>query len=199
MQGRWAGETVAIIASGPSVTQSQANQVKAKGWRCIAINTSYKLAPWCDIIYGCDGSWWHQNYKTLPEAPEFWTQDRNAWRNLGINLVKCSWGRGLNTKTKPEIEIHHGKNSGYQAINLAYHFGVSRVVLLGYDMQHTGGKRHWFGDHPPSLTNADGIENWVKDFDHLAKDLKFVGVECINATTETALTCFRRVPLELLD
>lgn len=94
------------------------------------------------------------------------------------------------------MHIHHGLNSGYQTINLAYHFGVSRIVLLGYDMQHTGGKRHWFGDHPKSLTNADGIHNWVAGFSRLAKDLHQDGIDVINASPETALKCFKRQPLE---
>lgn len=96
------------------------------------------------------------------------------------------------------MEINHGMNSGYQAINLAYHFGVSRIILLGYDMQHTEGKRHWFGDHPKSLTNADGIHNWVKGFSLLAKDLEREGVEVINCSPTTALTCFKRAEIESL-
>jgi len=98
-------------------------------------------------------------------------------------------GAGLCTD---EDTIHHGHNSGYQAINLAYHFGVSRIILLGYDMQHTGGKTHWHGDHPKSLNNAAGVANWVKNFKPLAKDLARVGIEVINCTTETALDCFKR-------
>ena len=196
---RWIGKTVAIIASGPSLTKEQCDYVRKSGWKTIAINTSYKLAPWADVIYGCDGAWWHQNHRNLPEEAEKWTQDKNAHINLGVNYVEAKWGAGLNTKTKPHIQIHHGKNSGYQAINLAYHWGVSRIILLGYDMQHTRGKAHWFGDHPKSLTNAHGIEGWVKDFAFLARDLKSEGVQVFNCSPETALTCFERVELEHLD
>lgn len=62
-------------------------------------------------------------------------------------------------------------------------------------MQHTGGKRHWFGDHPKSLTNAEGIEGWVKHFGPLAADLEAEGVEVLNATPTTALDCFKKVSL----
>lgn len=101
--------------------------------------------------------------------------------------------QGLNTKPG---EVNSGLNSGFQAINLAYHFGARRIVLLGYDMQHTGGKTHWHGDHPRGLTNAEGISSWVKYFRPLAEDLARLGVEVVNCSTDTALTCFTRAPLE---
>lgn len=104
---------------------------------------------------------------------------------------------GAGLCTKPGV-INHGRNSGYQAIGLAYQMGAARIVLLGYDMQHTGGKRHWFGDHPKSLTNADGIENWRHGFKALAKHLHDDGIEVINASPETALECFKRQPLETI-
>jgi hypothetical protein len=30
--------------------------------------------------------------------------------------------------------LHHGQNSGYQALHLAVHFAAKRILLLGYDM-----------------------------------------------------------------
>lgn len=87
-------------------------------------------------------------------------------------------------------------NSGYQAINLAYQFGAAKIILIGYDMQHTGGKTHWHGDHPKGLTNAQGIEGWRKCFTPLAEDLAAIGVDVVNCSNETALTCFRRSTLQ---
>lgn len=92
--------------------------------------------------------------------------------------------------------IHWGGNSGYQAINLAYLWGARRVVLLGYDMQKTDGKSHWFGDHPKGLNGNSPYPTWIQKFDRLAADLKSEGVEVINATRETALRCFQRANLE---
>jgi hypothetical protein len=60
-------------------------------------------------------------------------------------------------------------------------------------MQHIKGQRHWHGDHPKGLTNADGIGNWVKHFTQLAYDLEYLGVEVINTTEDTALSCFKRM------
>ncbi|MDG3040445.1 hypothetical protein [Roseicyclus marinus] len=91
--------------------------------------------------------------------------------------------------------IHHGANSGYQAIGLAYQLGADRIILVGLDMQHTGGRSHWHGDHPKGLGNAWGIEGWRKNFDALAADLEAEGVEVINCSIDTALTCFPQADL----
>lgn len=92
--------------------------------------------------------------------------------------------------------IFHGNNSGYQAIGLAYTWGAARVILLGYDCQFSGGKRHWFGDHPRGLNNATGIECWKRAFPKLAKDAEHVGLAIVNASRQTALTCFPRMSIE---
>lgn len=97
--------------------------------------------------------------------------------------------------TEPGL-IHTGQNSGYQAINLAFLFGARKIVLVGFDMQHTGGRHHWFGNHPLGMRNACGVDDWKKNFPKLAADLQAQGVDVVNCSEETALTCFRRSSLE---
>lgn len=98
---------------------------------------------------------------------------------------------GGNLSQRPG-HLFTGQNSGHQAIAWAYQKGARKIVLVGYDMQHTGGRTHWHGDHPRGLTNAQGIEGWRRWFEPLAKDLALLGVEVINCSEETALTCFKR-------
>lgn len=83
-------------------------------------------------------------------------------------------------------------NSGHQAIQYAYHKGAARILLIGYDMQHTGGKRHWHADHGGGLSNAEGISGWVRCFTPLAKELALMGVQVVNCSETTALQCFER-------
>jgi hypothetical protein len=63
-------------------------------------------------------------------------------------------------------------------------------------MQNTGGRAHWFGDHPKPLRQADNPSDFVPYFDALAPEYAAAGVRVINATAETALRCFERMPLE---
>jgi hypothetical protein len=89
--------------------------------------------------------------------------------------------------------VRTGGNSGYQAIGLAILFGAARVILLGYDMQRTGDRTHWHGDHI-GLGNpkADRLRLWCSNFKTLALQAP---VPIINASRETALDCFPRADL----
>lgn len=93
--------------------------------------------------------------------------------------------------------IHQGGNSGYQAINLAYLWGAKAIVLLGLDCSPAkDGKAHWFGQHGPGLTQRQPFDLWQAKFPRLAQDLKDDDVLVLNASRQTALTCFDRVALE---
>ena len=85
-------------------------------------------------------------------------------------------------------------NSGAGAVMLAWLSGAEKVILLGYDCQHTGGKAHWHGDHPKKLGNAARPDAWIKNFDRMAEFLSPLPI--INASRTTALTCFPRMELE---
>jgi hypothetical protein len=85
--------------------------------------------------------------------------------------------------------LHAGGSSGYMAINLAYFMGARQICLLGYDMQYTDGKAHFFGDHKQtSNPSSCMMRRWVPKFEPLWRDLKALGIELVNCTRETALT-----------
>ena len=93
--------------------------------------------------------------------------------------------------------LHQGGNSGYQAINLAYLWGARAIVLLGFDCSPSrDGQAHWFGQHGAGLTQHQPFDLWQSKFPQLGEDLKREGVRTINASRETALRCFERMPLE---
>lgn len=85
-------------------------------------------------------------------------------------------------------------NSGAGAIVTAILGGAKRVILLGYDCQHTDGKKHWHDDHPKHLGNANRVNDWAEKFIQLSKE--YAGIEIINASRQTALTCF---PIKTLE
>lgn len=95
-----------------------------------------------------------------------------------------------------QTKISRYANSGAAAIELAADMGAKRILLIGYDCQFKDGKRHWHGDHPRGAGsgNAGTISKWPAMFNKLARSIK--GVEIINCTRETALTCFPRASLE---
>lgn len=205
----WTGATVVVIASGPSLTPADCDLVKswrnglglgclvAPDRRAIVINTSYQLAPWADILYACDGRWWEHYYNQVRDfAGQLWTQDEPASRKFErLHYVRSESKPGLN---KLIGVINQGQNGGHQAVGLAYQAGASKVVLLGFDMGEGGGhsKLHWHPDHPARLHSFPQYEVWVRNFEVLARDLKVMGVELVNASRRSAL---RNVPKVLLE
>lgn len=194
-------KVVACIASGPSLTQEQADLIAAAhssgACRVITVNDTWRMVPTADVAYAADGHWWQHHVDAVRAGfrGELWTQDIAAAQKLGLNYIKA---RGLPGLSRDPTLIHTGGNSGYQAINLAYHFGAQRIVLAGYDMQNTGGRHHWFGDHPTGFSQSARPEQWAPRFVPLAADLEREGVKVINATISTALDCFNRGTLDAL-
>src|SRR5262245_61376208 len=54
----WPGETLFIIAGGPSVRGQDLEQLR--GRRIIVINSSIHAVPWADFLYFGDWRWWNE-------------------------------------------------------------------------------------------------------------------------------------------
>lgn len=193
-------EVVVCCASGPSFDEAQAAEVVAAreldACRVIAVNDNYRRVPNADVVYAADYRWWRVNSEKIDAAGfagERWSVSGPAVSKFGVRGVAHRLKPGL---TQSDGLLHGGGNSGYQAINLAYLFGARRVVLVGFDMQATGGALHWFGRHPhPDLDRGLPFASWIDRFRDLARDCAIAGLEVVNASRETALTCFPRAPL----
>ena len=186
--------TVVCVASGPSLTDTQRQIIEAAraAGRChvIVVNRQWEWLPNADVLYAADGRWWNRYWPAVESGfrGECWTCDHDAARKYGICWIKSKGLRGL---SRDPAVIHQGGNGGYQAIGLAYHFGATRILLAGDDMQHTGGRAHNHEDYPAGFSNANGVKQWAPAFNALDADLIAAGVELINCTTETALTIAR--------
>ena len=190
-----------MVATGASLTERDCASAQAwaakKDGRILAIKDSWRWLPQADAMYACDDHWWDIYVKELRTnfAGELWTQSERASNKYKINRWAGVSAHGLGKK-----HVHFGNNSGYQAINLAYLFGVHKIILLGFDMHVEAGKVHFFGNHPYHK-QGQGPDNtvmarWCHNFLQLARDLQDEGVEVINATRSTKLTAFKQMSLE---
>ena len=184
LPGMWRGRTVACIASGPSLTQEDCDAVHAAGLPTIVVNTTFRMAPWADILYAMDSAWW--KHYGAEVAQNFGGMKFSYVQNCGPDVtalkgtsVPTSWG-----------------NSGAGAIGICVSAEAAKVLLLGFDCQWTGGRKHWHGDHPEGMGNATSVKRWPAQFSLVAKVAKHKGVRVVNCSRETALTCFTRGQLE---
>jgi len=199
---RWAGATVVCVASGPTAAAIDLEAARGRA-RVIAINDSWRLAPFADVLYGCDGEWWSRPYdpgRGWPSAEAFAgvrvTQDLHAAERLGLRRVMVTRGVDRILTAQAGV-IGSGSNSGFQAVNLAVQAGARRVVLVGYDYRDDLGL-HWHGRHPPGLNNpkAPMLARWAAALDGQAAALKALNVEVLNTSPVSALTAFRKIDLE---
>lgn len=191
----WRAETVAIVATGPSLTREQCEAARTKGWKTLAVSNAYRLAPWCDVIYAGDLAWWKEyNREAIEMAPQ---ASRWTCSNVAAARFGCHFVQGNNTKGLGHAILHTNGNSGAQAINLAYLWGAKKIRLLGFDMRlGDGGAKHFFGAHPPRLVQSMLFSEWIKRLEPVAKELAKRGVEVINCTPGSALPWFPMADLE---
>lgn len=185
----WADATVVILAGGPSLTQADVDICRDRA-RVIAIKDTIRLAPWAGCLYACDAKWWrHYGDGLAFDGPKYaLEQGSNKW----AGVLHDTGPLGLELKP---TGLRTGRNSGYQAINLAVHLGAKRIVLLGYDMRPTGERHHWFGVHPYN-TSTPPYDHFLPCFDSIVEPLRALGIDVFNATRKTALAVFPQLSLE---
>lgn len=98
-----------------------------------------------------------------------------------------------------------GYDTGTSAINMAYHFGATEIVLLGYDM--TGGR--WFTGvpgffpkhpertwvHPLPQIPEDHFRTHMRPLPEFAQDAARKGIKIWNASPISRVTCFDYKPI----
>lgn len=196
----WAGQTVACLATGPSLTREDCDALRDAGVKAIAINDAWRLAPWAHVLYSSDRLWW-PHYKGVPEY---------RGRRYGLG---SSPGKSNHFHAYPQISVlrnagydglelrpdglRNGRNSGYAAVNLAVHFGASRILLLGYNMGYPNGRAHFFGNHPPGLSQNESLYAGFRAvFETMVEPLRARGVVVLNCTRNSSLTTFPCVELQ---
>lgn len=201
----WAGQTCAVLASGPSMTREVAQAVRQSGVKVIAVNnqgidTNGKpaMAPWADIMYASDATWWlHNKREALKFAGRKVTiaQQSNVTPNTISDEVHVMGHGGVAGFDERPTHLRTGSNSGYAATHLAIHLGAARIVLCGFDMRTIGGKAHWFGDHYWRGPHRTDYSIFLYHFRNAAAEF-LKRAEILNATPGSALKCFPHMDLE---
>lgn len=204
----WAGETCVCIAGGPSLIGFDDTLLRESRPRVIAINDSWRLCPWADIVYFCDFPWFRDqcgvNRKSIDGSTTFHDLRAEGFLVTAApelasdpNVHYLALTGQLGFDADPAC-LRHGSNSGYQAIHLAAHCGASRIVLLGYDMHVSGTRSHWHKEKRSAAASFAGTiqRNFLPCFPTLVDPLRERGIEVLNATPGSALTCWPMVMLE---
>ena len=174
------GKTVAVVASGPSLTLEDCEALRVAGIPTVAVNTSWRAARHACVIYAGDEGWWKAHIDEIDIDAERWTSAKQAARRMRLH-----W----HVRTGPY-------NSGMRAVQLAMDKGAKRIILLGFDCSLANGI-HWHGPHTKTGNpRPDSAAAWQRHFAGVAAEAKKRRVTIVNCSRYTALKCFARATLE---
>lgn len=196
----WRGKYVAIVACGPSLRNVDLGKIRGK-LKVIAIKeAALERCPWADVLYGCDWPWW----KYRRGAPQFkglkfgWdTRIKDHFRD--VHRVEIKDPKLDRILMDEPLSLGSGRNSGFQAFNLACQFGPPKGILtVALDVRDDGGA-HFYGRNIWESANNptnDNFVTWIKAFNGVAALLKNLGIDVVNASPVSKLECFRKASIE---
>jgi hypothetical protein len=186
-------ETIYIIGGGPSLKNFNFKTLIGK--KTIAINKAIIYHPTADILYWTDGRFytWFKNEVDNFKGLKFALKPGSQYTH-DIKILRKGKAHGI--EEDPEI-LAHGFNSGYAAINLAYHLGAERIILLGFDMFNDGTQTH-FHDGYPTRAAGDKMyqDKFLPGFKQLYSEIRNKGIEILNASPHSKLNVFPKITLE---
>ena len=193
----WAGETVLVAATGPSLEWKDLQYARGKV-KTIVVNDAYSIAPWADILYASDAQWWDAHGYVREFRGRRWSHDRNGstWphRAASAKIDLIQGANGIGISTDPHI-IYFGGNSGFQAMHLAVNMGAKTILLTGFDCGTWGGKSHFFGEHPQRIRKISPYPMFRQAFNVASEHLVKMGVNVINCSRMTTINCFPKARL----
>jgi len=192
-----------VLGTGPSLAKQRDRilELHAKGEiKIFGVNNTFADFP-VDVWIACDPSW-HQHYGQVVGDFDKWHWDAEICQKYGYRHIEGLWRDGISLD--PQY-IHFGHSSGFQALNLAYHYGHRDIYLAGYDM-HYNGPRHYFdglsdqaGEYPAPLRKFSKFDKPRVEKGRCKEYSLFQYYESVaeqnpcniyNMTADSALKCF---------
>jgi len=185
----WPGETCLIVCSGESVAK-QKDQIAGFRGRVIAVKHGVLLRPDADVLFLSGERSPDIGLELIPKFTGQHIVARSRSNPAFPDTVKVM-RRTKDHAHLCELRDHVcGYDSGTSAINLAYHFGATTILLAGYDM--TGGH---FCKHPLGHIPQEHFDRHMSPLDALAEDCRAKGVRVVNCSPISAVTAFEKQPL----
>lgn len=207
-QNKQKNEIWVCVASGPSLSQDQIDilgKYKKSLSGIIGVNSNWQ---WkyndefiCTHLYCADPQFYKSYIKDIKSAgfsgKKLIPIDQQTAKKYDLTVVKCIYRSSFpESKDDPIACFHH---SGAQAIQVAWQYGATKIILIGYDMQlGNGGKIHWFGNYTkPGLRNTpNAYRSWIKHHEKIQTGLEKKGIEVINCSKITAIPYYKKMDLE---
>ena len=204
------GETAIVAGTGPSLTPESielCNQARQAGKaRIFVANRAHELFD-ADVMLAMNAAFYPLWQNLLKDKTfDKWTTDRTtttipapASVASDVRYIDIRWDKGL-SRDPSYICAHHG--TGPMLVNIAYLYGCTRLLLIGWDMRYPGKVSDREYNQPRRYLGEDelSILGWPKtgpdgERPLLIKEMQTINpsdydIEIINCTPGSALTHF---------
>jgi hypothetical protein len=191
-------QPVFLLGGGPGLTPGIAALLP--GRCCIAVNSSYLLAPRDALLFFTDNSWFEPRVDVvLSWAGPVVTQSRHSKRAVPtLRRIKSVAAR--NFPEPGSGVVMQGRSTGQTAIGLAAAMLGDPIILLGFDMRAVGGREHHHDDYQDPARRPAQPEVYEKHFLPAFRGwgemAARAGLTVLNATPGSALKEFPMVDPE---
>ena len=201
--------TIKLVMSGGAPSEYSPYLAPIHGKHVIGVNNTYRIGNWLDVVFFGDCGWYLIHRANLALFPKLKVTccDRFAAKPVasceGIKYLAKDRRKQRGISDDPTT-VAWNSNSGAAAISLAAHFGVRRIVLLGFDMAlDSSNVSHWHGSHQPGVVTRrqkrlPPFTRHLKGFADIAADAKARGIEILNCSPISTVTEFPKVDLKEL-
>lgn len=201
-------ETVIIVCSGPSLQNFNFENLRGKGY-IIAVNDAGRFIPSADAWFTLDP--WGLTTTQIPKGfngelfaavPDDYGMadarnlEHRVTANPNVNyLHRISFHTDPNTESADFLRwglsmdpscIHTG-NSGYGALNIAYHMRPKRIAFFGLDASNG------YFYNQKKVTRP--LNHLPAIFKSTVTQLREANIEVINASPDSKVDCFQRYTL----
>lgn len=214
---RFPGETAIVAGTGPSLTPESialCNEARRSGdVRIFVANRAHELFD-ADVLHACNSAfyplWWGSiagkpcdkwtttlGTQSIPAAPPGTISE-------DVKYINVRWDKGL-SQDPSYICAHHG--TGPMLVNIAYLYGCTRLLLIGWDMRYPGKINNSEYSQPRRYLGEDKLTRlgWPKTGPNgerpvLIREMQTIhpadyGIDIINCTPGSALKHFPMRPL----
>lgn len=202
-------ELVVIVCSGKSVSQFDLRKIPDSA-TIIAVNGAGKFCPRIDYWFTSDP--WGLDGKQLPlnKSCEMWAAVNDTYATKAATIKDYKNSPNKNVKFLQRIISHNrpsvssetayslglsednrcisAGNSGYGAINFAYHLGAKSIIILGMD-----GDIGYFYSNTEKNRPLTYLQQMI---DSTLEQMNKAGVNVINASVNSAITTYPRMTAE---
>ncbi len=186
-------KTIYIIGGGPSLKNFDWELLVDKN--VLSINRAFQKVPWAMATFWTDSRFYKWYAKELKRFKGVKIACR--WSQLYTDDVIFARSTGGNGIDDYPYHIRAGNNSGYAALNVAFHLGAKKIYLLGYDMSSSDKQgTHWHSGYVTAHNHDIYERAMIKDFSRVNEAYRKKGINVYNANLDSAMSFVEKCSIE---